>query len=94
MYVYISRWFGNQTSLVRRIKTEFQSSLSTETVSSLIGCHFNKRCDANYLYLMSLFLLKESRLLMKEKMVINIIIFKTFVFFVQKNFFLCDDQCG
>ena len=29
-------------SLVRRIKTEFRSSLSTETVSALIGCHFNK----------------------------------------------------
>ena len=25
-------------------KTEFRSSLSTETVSSLIGYHFNKRC--------------------------------------------------
>ena len=28
-------------SLVRRIKTEFRSSLATETVSSLITCHFN-----------------------------------------------------
>ena len=33
-------------SVVRRIKTEFRSSLSTETVSALIGCQFNKtsRC--------------------------------------------------
>ena len=33
-------------SHVRRIKTDFRSSLSTETISSLIGCHFNKigRC--------------------------------------------------
>ena len=29
-------------SLVRRIKTEFRSSLLTETLSALIGCHFNK----------------------------------------------------
>ena len=29
-------------SLVRRIKTDFRSSLSVETVSALIGCHFNK----------------------------------------------------
>ena len=29
-------------SHVRRIKTDFRSSLSTETISSLIGCHFNK----------------------------------------------------
>ena len=28
-------------SHVRRIKSEFRSSLCTETVSSLIGCHFN-----------------------------------------------------
>ena len=28
-------------SLVRRIKTEFHSSLATETISSLITCHFN-----------------------------------------------------
>ena len=28
-------------SLVRRIKTEFRSSLATENVSSLITCHFN-----------------------------------------------------
>ena len=28
-------------SLVRRIKTDYRSSLSTETVSALIGCHFN-----------------------------------------------------
>ena len=35
--------------LVRRIKTEFRSSLSTETISSLIGCHFNKtwKCGEN-----------------------------------------------
>ena len=30
-------------SVVRRIKTEFRSSLQTETVSALIGCHFNKK---------------------------------------------------
>ena len=36
LYIYISRrWSGNQISLVRRIKTEFRSSLSTETVSLL-----------------------------------------------------------
>ena len=29
-------------SLVRRIKTDFRSSLSPETVSALIGCHLNK----------------------------------------------------
>ena len=29
-------------SVVRRIKTEFRSSLSTESVSALISCHFNK----------------------------------------------------
>ncbi len=29
-------------SLVRRIKTDFRSSLYTETLSSLIGCNFNK----------------------------------------------------
>ena len=29
-------------SLVRRIKTDFRSSLSTETLSALIGCHLNK----------------------------------------------------
>lgn len=36
-------------SLVRRIKTEFRSSLSTETLSSLISCHFNKtwKCCEN-----------------------------------------------
>ena len=32
------RVFGH----VRRIKTDFRSSLSAETISSLIGCHFNK----------------------------------------------------
>ena len=32
-------------SLVRRIKTDFRSSLQTETVSALIGNHFNKRCQ-------------------------------------------------
>ena len=44
VYAYISRWSGNQNSLVRRIKTEFRLSLSTDKVSSLIGYHFNKRC--------------------------------------------------
>ena len=29
-------------SLVRRIKTDFRASLSTSSLSSLIGCHFNK----------------------------------------------------
>ena len=29
-------------SHVRRIKTDFRSSLSPTTISSLIGCHFNK----------------------------------------------------
>ena len=29
-------------SLVRRIKTDFRSSLCPETVSALIGCHLNK----------------------------------------------------
>ncbi len=28
-------------SLVRGIKTEYRSSLSTETLSALIGCHLN-----------------------------------------------------
>ena len=28
-------------SLVRRVKTEFRASLTPETLSSLIGCHFN-----------------------------------------------------
>ena len=32
-------------SLVRRIKTDFRSSLQTETVSALIGYHFNKKCQ-------------------------------------------------
>ena len=31
-------------SLVHRIKTDFRSSLQTETVSALIGYHFNKTC--------------------------------------------------
>ena len=30
-------------SLVRRIKTDFRASLQTETISALIGCHFNKK---------------------------------------------------
>lgn len=36
-------------SVVRRIKTEFRSSLSTESVSALISCHFNKtsKCCEN-----------------------------------------------
>ena len=29
-------------SLVRRIKTDFRASLSTSSLLSLIGCHFNK----------------------------------------------------
>ena len=29
-------------SLVRRIQTDFRASLNTSTLSSLIGCHFNK----------------------------------------------------
>ena len=28
-------------SLVRRVKTDFRASLAPETLSSLIGCHFN-----------------------------------------------------
>ena len=32
-------------SLVQRIRTEFRASLSTESVSALIGCHFNKNCE-------------------------------------------------
>ena len=32
-------------NLVRRIKTEFRSSLQTDTVSALIGHHFNKSCQ-------------------------------------------------
>ena len=32
-------------SLVGRIKTEFRSSLASETVSSLLTCHFNKTCN-------------------------------------------------
>ena len=32
-------------SLVRRIKTEFHSSLSTVSVSALISCHFNKTSE-------------------------------------------------
>ena len=77
--------------MVRRIKTEFQSSLSTETVSSLIRYHFNKRykcCELSLLTLMSLFLLKESHVLMKETSAINISIFKTTIFFI--HFFLID----
>ena len=31
-------------SWVRRIKTEFRSSLTTDTVSALIGYHFNRTC--------------------------------------------------
>ena len=36
-------------SLVRRIKTEYRSALSTDTVLSLIGCHFNNtnKCCEN-----------------------------------------------
>ena len=36
-------------SVVKRIKTEFCSSLSTESVSALISCHFNKtsKCCEN-----------------------------------------------
>ena len=30
--------------VVRRIKMDFRSSLQTETVSALIGYHFNKEC--------------------------------------------------
>ncbi len=29
-------------SLVRRVKTDYRASLLTETLSALIGCHFNK----------------------------------------------------
>ena len=41
-------------SLVRRIKTDFRASLSTETVSALIGCHLNntfKCCEKKNLTL-------------------------------------------
>ena len=72
-------------SLVRRIKTEFRSSLSTERVTSLIGYHFNKRCyccELSLFILMNLFLLKESHVLMIETRAINISIFKTIVFVV------------
>ena len=75
---------------MRRIKTEFQSSLSNETVSFLIIYYFNKRykcCELTLLPLMSLFLLKESHVLMKETRAINICIFKTTVFIV---YFLID----
>ena len=94
VYAYISRWSGNQTSLVTWIKTEFRSSLSTETVSSLIGYHFNRRCkcwEISLLILMSLFLLKESHVLMKE-----ISILKTIVFFAKIILIGCDDltKCG
>ena len=36
-------------SQVKRVKTDFRSSLSAETTSSLIGCHFNKtsKCCEN-----------------------------------------------
>ena len=38
-------------SLVRRVKTDFRASLVLETLSSLIGCHFNnasaKCCEMN-----------------------------------------------
>ena len=69
IYAYISRWSGNQTSLVRLIKTEFQSSLSTETVSSLIWDIILTRdvIVENYLYLMSLFLIKESHVYTNER---------------------------
>ena len=69
------------------IKTEFRSSLSTETVSLLsLDIILTRDVNvANYLYLMSLFLLKESHVLMKETRAINISILKTIVFFV--NFF-------
>ena len=49
---------------MRRIKTEFRSSLSTEIVSSLIGYHFNKRCKCE----LSLF---DESLLAKGKSCIN-----------------------
>ena len=32
-------------SLVRRVKTDFRASLSTETLSSLISCHLNNTSD-------------------------------------------------
>lgn len=44
-------------SLVRRIKTDFRSSLHTDTISSLIGVHFNstfKCCEQRQVYLRKL----------------------------------------
>ena len=32
-------------SLVRRVKTDFRASLAPETLSSLIGCHFNMNAN-------------------------------------------------
>ena len=37
------------SSLVRRIKTDFRASLNTSSLSSLIGCHFNKTTSCYYL---------------------------------------------
>ena len=65
---------------MRQIKTEFRSSLSTKRVTSLVGYNFNKRCyccELSLLILMSLFLLKESHVLMIETRVINISVFIT-----------------
>ena len=68
VYAYISRWSGNQNSLVRRIKTEFRLSLSIDR--SLLSLDIILTRDvnvANYLYLMSLFLLKDSHVYTNER---------------------------
>ena len=81
---------------MRRIKQSFDHLFQLKR--SLLSLDIILTRDvnvANYLYLMSLFLLKESHVLMKETRAINIIIFKTIVFFVKK-FFLIDvmTKCG
>ena len=75
-------------------KTEFRSTLSTETVSSLIGYHFNKRCKCE----LSLF---EESLLAKGKSCTNErnkgykhYYFKNICIFCPKNLIDVMTQCG
>ena len=60
-------------SHVQRIKTDFRSSLSTETISSLIGCQFNKIGNCvNMQNLKTLCLLKQNSVRMNKIYHINV----------------------
>ena len=54
-------------SLVRRVKTNYRSSLSTETLSALIGCHFNKTVSCCELTKFDEPLLSKAKVCTKER---------------------------